>query len=83
MCKRLNEDFLISDPDYKSVIEDTVFPDLESRKEDHILYGKDHLPLFCSVFHADDPCGTVEKSASGVTRRAGDEHDFDASLRIT
>ena len=59
MCKRLNEDFLISDPDYKSVIEDTVFPDLESRKENHILYGKDHLPLFCSVFHADDPCGTV------------------------
>ena len=59
MCQRLNEDFLISDPDYKSVLEDTVFPDLECRRKNHTLYGKDHLPLFCSVFYADEPCGTV------------------------
>ena len=59
MFERLNEDFLISDPDYTSVLEDTVLPELESRQENHTLYGKDQCPLFCSVFHADDPCGTV------------------------
>ena len=59
MSKSLNEDYLISDPDYTSVLNGSVVPELERMQENCIIPGKDQFPLFCSVFRADQPRGTV------------------------
>ncbi len=54
-----NADYLISSSEYTSVISEQVIPALDNIREDRIIYGKDHFPLFCSLFHAEKPCGTV------------------------
>ena len=59
MNELLNEDFLVASPDYAAVIDGTVIPALRACEEDRTVTGKGGLPLFCSVFRAEDPCGTV------------------------
>ena len=59
MSDRFNEDFLISDPDYASVLNGAVIPELEKLQENRMIPGKDQLPLFCSVFRAVHSRGTV------------------------
>ena len=59
MSNDFNEDYLVSSPDYSAVMENRVIPGLDLRREDRILRGTDQTPLFCSVFRADDPIGTV------------------------
>ncbi len=54
-----NEDFLISAPDYASVLNDTVLPSLREHQEDITVSGKDGVPLFCSLFRAEQPVSTV------------------------
>ena len=54
-----NEDYLVSSPEYSAVLNGTVIPELLSRQEDRTMAGKDQVPLFCSVFRADQPVGTV------------------------
>ena len=54
-----NEDFLISSPDYTSVMNETVLPALDACRHDRTISGKDRFPLFCSVFDAEAPVGTV------------------------
>ena len=54
-----NEDFLISSADYRDVLEQTVLPALSGCSEDLSVSGKGGFPLFCSVFRAENPRGTV------------------------
>lgn len=54
-----NADYLIASADYAAVIDQDVIPALDRCREDFTVYGKDHFPLFCSLFSPDDPCGTV------------------------
>ena len=54
-----NEDFLISAPDYASVLNNTVLPALQERREDRTVSGKGGVPLFCSLYRAEQPAGTV------------------------
>ena len=59
MVEIFNEDFLISSPEYDSVLENTVFPELKDVQEDFTVSGKGGVPLFCSVFRPENPRGTV------------------------
>jgi len=59
MNELYNEDFLIKAPDYASVLNNIVIPQLERIEQDFTVSGKNGLPLFCSVFKAANPCGTV------------------------
>ena len=59
MSEEFNEDFLISSPAYEAVLNETVIPGLEKIREDSTVSGKDHVPLFCSVFRAEKPVGTI------------------------
>ena len=59
MSSLFNEDNLICSPEYASVLNEAVFPELEKRQKNMTIRGKDQFPLFCSVFHADEPRGTV------------------------
>ncbi len=59
MNELFNKDFLIVSPDYSSVLSETVLPELESVQENRTIPGKNQLPLFCSVFKAEAPVGTV------------------------
>ena len=54
-----NEDYLISGPQYASILNNSVIPALKKRQEDKTVSGKGGIPLFCSLFHADQPIGTV------------------------
>ena len=54
-----SDDFLIASPDYADVINGEVLPFLDACREDRNLSGRDGFPLFCSVFRAEDPIGTV------------------------
>ena len=59
MNNLFSEDYLIESPDYASVMNNVVIPGLEKYQQDQILSGKDGLSLFCSVFNAENPRGTV------------------------
>ena len=59
MSDFFNEDYLIEVPDYSTVMNHTVIPGLEKYQQDRIIPGKDSVPLFCSVFNAENPCGPV------------------------
>ena len=59
MSNLFNADFLISSSEYASVLNEIVIPELNNRQETRTVPGKDHFPLFCSVFHAENPHGTV------------------------
>ncbi len=59
MSELFNEDYLVKSPEFASAINDTVLPELEKCREDHTIPGNKQCPLFCSVFRADQPCGTV------------------------
>ena len=59
MNNPFNEEFLVCSPEYSTVMKDIVFPELEKRQADRIIPGKNQFPLFCSVFAADDPRGTI------------------------
>jgi len=59
MSDRFNEDYLVESPDYAAVMNNIVTPGLESFRQDRIISGKGGVPLFCSVFNAEDPRGTV------------------------
>ena len=54
-----NEDYLIQSVDYASVMDETVIPELQKVQEDRTIAGKGGMPLFCSVFRAENPVGTV------------------------
>ena len=59
MTGLFNDDYLVSSEDYSSVLQGTVLPELSACRSDRTVSGKDGFPLFCSEFHADEPCGTV------------------------
>ena len=59
MPKDFSEDFLVSSEDYGSVLSKTVLPFLSACRRDRTLQGRDRFPLFCSVFNAESPVGTV------------------------
>ena len=59
MSELFNDEALICSPEYASVLNETVLPELEKRQKNQTVRGKDQFPLFCSVFHADEPRGTV------------------------
>ena len=58
MSDSFNEDFLISAPDYASVLNNTVLPALQERREDRTVSGKGGVPLYCSLFRAEHPVKT-------------------------
>ena len=53
------DNYLVSAPDYAVVMNETVLPELEKIREDRIISGKGGISLFCSVFPAEKPVGTV------------------------
>ncbi len=55
----LNEDFLIEASDYSAILNGTVIPELQKIEEDRTVPGKGNIPLFCSLFRAKNPRGTV------------------------
>ena len=55
----LNEDYLIDSQDYEETMRDLIFPYLSQFRTDSMIHAHDGTPLFCSVFHADHPVGTV------------------------
>lgn len=59
MSGMFSEDKLISTPDYDIALNETVIPALEKTQEIRKIQGKDGFPLYCSVFQAEDPCGSV------------------------
>ena len=54
-----NEDGLICSGHYAETMESRVLPFLASRQRDEIVSGDGGKPLFCSVFTAEKPVGTV------------------------
>jgi len=55
-----NEDGLICVPDYGAVMENTLLPELEKHQENRTVSGLGGIPLFCSLFRAEQPVvGTV------------------------
>lgn len=59
MNQLFNEDGLIQSSDYASVMNNQVIPELNRIQEIRNIQGKDGFPLYCSVFRAEDPRGTV------------------------
>ena len=59
MDNKFNADYLVSSPDYSDVLNHTVIPGLQKCEENQTLSGKDGMKLFCSVFRAVEPRGTV------------------------
>ena len=59
MSEYYNEDYLIEASDYAAVMNNEVVPGLEKYQQDRIIPGKGGVSLFCSVFNADNPRGTV------------------------
>lgn len=59
MSGKFNEDFLIEAPDYAAVLNETVLPELEQAQESITVNGTGGCPLFCSLFRAENPVGTV------------------------
>ncbi len=59
MSELFNGDYLIKSSAYETTMNDIVLPGLKKVQEDRTIPGKDQFPLFCSVFRASDPCGTV------------------------
>ena len=59
MSELFNEDGLIESSDYAAVMNKCVIPKLDHCRLDSTIPGKDQFSLFCSVFQAENPCGTV------------------------
>ena len=59
MGDRFNKEFLVSSPEYSSVMNDFIIPELKKVETDKTIAGINGCPLFCSVFYAKNPCGTV------------------------
>ena len=59
MHEWLNEDGLVASPDYAAAMQEIVLPALSRIRKDHTLSAKDGTSLFCSVFEAEEPRGTV------------------------
>ena len=59
MSEMFNDDFLISSQDYANVMDAVVIPELDQLREIRHVPVSDREKLFCSVFRAENACGTV------------------------
>ena len=59
MIDRFNEDYLVSSPEYSSVMNDFILPELQKVQADRTVPGTGSCPIFCSVFYAENPLGTI------------------------
>ena len=57
--ERLNEDALAYSKDYQRTMDEKIVPELSRIRHDSFLTGDGGHPVFCSVFEAERPRGTV------------------------
>ena len=57
--ERLNEDALAYSKDYQRTMDELILPELSRIRRDSCVTGDGGHPVFCSVFEADRPKGTV------------------------
>ena len=59
MNSQFNEDYLVSSPSYRDVMNSTVLPWLQEREKTAEIAGCDSRPLYCVSYEAEKPVGTV------------------------
>lgn len=59
MNDQFNEDYLVSSPDYRHVMNSTVLPWLQQKERVSVIPGYDDRSLYCVSYEADNPVGTV------------------------
>lgn len=54
-----NDDFLVQDPSYAEVMNETVLPWLQEKEQPSVIPGYEGRSLYCVSYMADKPAGTV------------------------